>query len=81
MNALEATRRGPGERGAALRLAAAAEFVGLAPKTVSNLLTLKKFPKPHKQGSRNVWFVDELEAYNKAHVSDYDAVHSTKASS
>lgn len=62
-------------RGPALRLREAARHVGLKPKTVSNLLYLGRFPEPHKQGRANVWFQDELDAYNREHVTDYDEVH------
>ena len=62
-------------RGRAYSTEAAAEYVGLAPKTVRNLMTAGQFPKPHKNGIKNIWFADELDAYNRVNVSDYDEVH------
>ena len=62
-------------RGRALRLPEAALHVGLKPKTVSNLMTLGRFPKPHKQGRVNVWFADELDAFNRRTITGYDEVH------
>ena len=53
-------------RGRAFNTAAAAEYVGKAPQTIRNLLLAGKFPRPHKNGATNVWFVDELDAFNAA---------------
>lgn len=38
---------------------------------------LGKFPKPHKQGRSNVWFLDELTEYNRVNITGYDEVHTT----
>lgn len=62
-------------RGRAFNTVAAAEYVGKAPQTIRNLLSAGKFPKPHKNGATNIWFEDELDAYNARNVSGYSDVH------
>ena len=66
-------------RGRAYSTAAAAEYVGLAEQTVRNLLRVGDFPRPHKNGTKNVWFADELDSYLQRNVTDYDTVHALAA--
>lgn len=40
-----------------------AEFLGLAPKTIRNRMSLGEFPKPRKQGRLNAFIPSEVAAY------------------
>lgn len=62
-------------RGRAFTTKAAAEYVGLAEQTVRDLQSAGRFPKAHKNGRTNVWFVDELDAYLRGNVTGYDEVN------
>lgn len=53
----------------------AASYTGMTVSTLRTRLSRGLFPEPHKQGRTNIWFVDELDAYNREHVTDYDVVH------
>lgn len=66
-------------RGRAYNTKEAAAYVGKAPQTVRNLLAAGLFPQPHKNGTTNIWFADELDAYNQRNVTDYGEVHTLAA--
>ncbi|MFB7843594.1 helix-turn-helix transcriptional regulator [Microbacterium sp. NPDC056052] len=66
-------------RGRVFNTKAAAEYCGIAQQTVRNKLVMGEFPEPHKQGRINGWFQDELDAFLKAALPDYDEVHEVAA--
>lgn len=68
-------RLAPLSRGRVFNTRAAAEYCGIAVKTLRNKLTAGEFPEPHKQGRLNGWFQDELDAYNASQFEDYADVH------
>lgn len=69
----------PASRGRIFNTKAAAEYCGIAVKTLRNRLSAGEFPEPHKQGRLNGWFQDELDALIRAEVPDYDVVHTVAA--
>lgn len=50
-------------RGRVYPTPAAAEYCGIAPQTLRNLLHDEEFPEPHKFGRLNGWFQDQLDPW------------------
>lgn len=59
--------------GQVLTTKAAADYCGMGVQTLYNHISTGTGPKRHKQGRRNAFFIDDLDAWNKARLVEAPA--------